>query len=235
MELRIAAHLSGDVHMQKFFLEGADIHSMTASSVFGVSDKDVTPEMRFRAKALNFGVLYGMGAHGFARSAGIPLEEARDFIEQYFARFPGVYAYMEKTKEFARAHGYVETMFGRRRYLPDVNSNTPQLRAAAERMAQNHPIQGSLADIVKMAMVKIWEEFSSSREDTRMLLQIHDELLFEVEDGKVEERGRAIKELMEHAISLVVPLQVDVRRGKNWDDVEKVLLPSPLVLKDGVE
>jgi len=234
MELRIAAHLSGDSTMQKFFLEGADIHTMTASSVFGVPSKDISPEMRFRAKALNFGVLYGMGAHGFARSAGIPLEEARDFIEQYFARFPGVYAFMEKTKEFARTHGYVETMFGRRRYLPDANSSTPQLRAAAERMAQNHPIQGSLADIVKMAMVKIQENLGFSEEDTRMLLQIHDELLFEIADDKVEERGRSIKELMEHITPLVVPLQVDVRKGKNWDDVEKVLLPSSLVPKSEI-
>ena len=235
MELRIAAHLSGDSRMQKFFLEGADIHTMTASSVFGVSNKDVSPEMRFRAKALNFGVLYGMGAHGFARSAGIPLEEARDFIEQYFTRFPGVYAYMEKTKEFARTHGYVETMFGRRRYLPDVNSSTPQLRAMAERMAQNHPIQGSLADIVKVAMVKIQEDLGFSGEDTRMLLQIHDELLFEIADDRVEERGRAIKELMEHITPLAVPLQVDARKGKNWDDVEKVLLPPSLVPKSDIE
>lgn len=235
MELRIAAHLSEDSEMQRFFLEGADIHTMTASSVFGVASKDVSPAMRFRAKALNFGVLYGMGAHGFARSAGIPLEEARDFIEQYFARFPRVYAFMEKTKEFARTHGYVETMFGRRRYLPDANSSTPQLRAAAERMAQNHPIQGSLADIVKMAMVKIQEDFGFSEEDTRMLLQIHDELLFEIADDKVGERGGAIKELMEHTTPLAVPLQVDVRKGKNWDDVEKVLLPPPLVPKSDIE
>ena len=224
MELRIVAHLSGDEQMRSFFRAKADIHVMTASSVFGVPENEVTSEMRFRAKALNFGVLYGMGAQGFAKSAGISFEEARAFIEQYFARFPGVYEYMEKTKEFARSHGYVETMFGRRRYLPEVNSNTPQLRAAAERMAQNHPIQGSLADIVKMAMVKIYEDLAFPKQTVRMLLQIHDELLFEIADGIVEEVSRSVKEVLENIWRLEVPLQVDVKKGKNWDGVEKVLL-----------
>ena len=224
MELRIAAHLSGDEQMRSFFRAKADIHVMTASSVFGVPEGKVTPEMRFRAKALNFGVLYGMGAQGFAKSAGIPFEEARDFIDQYFVRFPRVYEYMEETKEFARSHGYVETMFGRRRYLPEVNSSTPQLRAAAERMAQNHPIQGSLADIVKMAMVRIQEDLALPEQEARMLLQIHDELLFEIADGIVGKTGRSVKELLENIWRLEVPLQVDVKKGKNWDGVEKLLL-----------
>jgi len=224
MELRIAAHLSGDEQMRSFFRAKADIHAMTASSVFGVPEGEVTPEMRFRAKALNFGVLYGMGAQGFAKSAGIPFEEARDFIDQYFVRFPRVYEYMEETKEFARSHGYVETMFGRRRYLPEVNSSTPQLRAAAERMAQNHPIQGSLADIVKMAMVRIQEDLALPEQEARMLLQIHDELLFEIADGIVGKTGRSVKELLENIWRLEVPLQVDVKKGKNWDGVEKLLL-----------
>lgn len=228
MELRIAAHLSGDEQMSAFFKEGADIHTMTASTVFGVPAREVTPEMRFRAKALNFGVLYGMGAQGFAKSAGISTEEARDFIEQYFVRFPKVFEYMEKTREFARIHGYVETMFGRRRYLPEVNSSTPQLRAQAERMAINHPIQGSLADIVKMAMVKVQQTSSLLESSCRMLLQIHDELLFEIEDGIVEKRSRPIKLLMEGIWKLDVPLRVDVKKGKNWADVEKILLGDPL-------
>ena len=210
--------------MRSFFRAKADIHAMTASSVFGVPEGEVTPEMRFRAKALNFGVLYGMGAQGFAKSAGIPFEEARDFIDQYFVRFPRVYEYMEETKEFARSHGYVETMFGRRRYLPEVNSSTPQLRAAAERMAQNHPIQGSLADIVKMAMVRIQEDLALPEQEARMLLQIHDELLFEIADGIVGKTGRSVKELLENIWRLEVPLQVDVKKGKNWDGVEKLLL-----------
>ena len=224
MELRIAAHLSGDEQMRSFFRAKADIHVMTASSVFGVPEGEVTPEMRFRAKALNFGVLYGMGAQGFAKSAGISFDEARDFIEQYFVRFPKVYEYMEEIKEFARSHGYVETMFGRRRYLPDVNSSTPQLRAAAERMAQNHPIQGSLADIVKMAMVKIQEDLVFPEQKVRLLLQIHDELLFEIVDGIVEKTSRSVKELLENVWRLEVPLQVDVKKGKNWDGVEKLPL-----------
>ncbi len=224
MELRIAAHLSGDEQMRSFFRAKADIHVMTASSVFGVPEGKVTPEMRFRAKALNFGVLYGMGAQGFAKSAGISFDEARDFIEQYFVRFPKVYEYMEEIKEFARSHGYVETMFGRRRYLPDVNSSTPQLRAAAERMAQNHPIQGSLADIVKMAMVKIQENLVFPEQKVRLLLQIHDELLFEIVDGIVEKTSRSVKELLENVWRLEVPLQVDVKKGKNWNGVEKLPL-----------
>ena len=224
MELRIAAHLSGDEQMRSFFRAKADIHVMTASSVFGVPEGEVTPEMRFRAKALNFGVLYGMGAQGFAKSAGISFDEARDFIEQYFVRFPKVYEYMEEIKEFARSHGYVETMFGRRRYLPDVNSSTPQLRAAAERMAQNHPIQGSLADIVKMAMVKIQENLVFPEQKVRLLLQIHDELLFEIVDGIVEKTSRSVKELLENVWRLEVPLQVDVKKGKNWNGVEKLPL-----------
>ena len=226
MELRIAAHLSGDEHMSAFFKEGADIHTMTASTVFGVAARDVTPKMRFRAKALNFGVLYGMGAQGFAKSAGISIEEARDFIEQYFVRFPQVFEYMEKTKEFVRVNGYAETMFGRRRYLPEVHSSTPQLRAAAERMAINHPIQGSLADIVKMAMVKIQHSLLDAQ--CCMLLQIHDELLFEIKDGIVGERSRQIKQLMEGICRLQVPMSVDVKKGKNWGDVEKILLEDPL-------
>jgi len=224
MELRIAAHLSGDEHMRAFFREGADIHQMTAATVFGVAPQEVSPEMRFRAKALNFGVLYGMGAQGFARAAGIPMEDARSFIEQYFVRFPRVLEFMEQTKEFAKSHGYVETMFGRRRYLPEVNSSTPSLRAAAERMAVNHPVQGSLADMVKMAMVKIQESVALSDARGAMLLQIHDELLFEIADGIVEEASRPVKELMEKIVELQVPLRVDVKKGKNWADVEKILL-----------
>jgi len=144
--------------MRELFDVGEDIHRMTAAEVFGILRSEVTEEMRFRAKALNFGILYGMGAKGFARSASISMEEAEDFIENYFVRFPQILEYMEQTKEFARLHGYVETMFGRKRFVPEIHSNTPQLRAAAERMAINHPIQGSVADIMKMAMVKIKEE-----------------------------------------------------------------------------
>ena len=186
------AHLSGDEQMRSFFSSGADIHIMTAAMVFGVSDKEVTEEMRFRAKALNFGVLYGMGAQGFAKSASIPVDDARDFIEQYFIRFPKIYEYMEKAKESSRREGYVETMFGRRRYLPEANSNTPQLRAAAERMAQNHPIPGSLADIVKMPMVEIGQNHALSGQTVRMLLHIHDECLFEVSDCVLEETSRVV-------------------------------------------
>ena len=222
MELRIVAHLSGDKQMRLFFSSGADIHKMTAAAVFGVSEKEVTDEMRFRAKALNFGVLYGMGAQGFAKSASISIDDARDFIEQYFVRFPKIYEYMEKAKESSRSHGYVETMFGRRRYLPEANSNTPQLRAASERMAQNHPIQGSVADIVKMAMVELDQTLALPKQRARMLLQIHDELLCEIADDIVEETSRSVKTLLENICQLEVSLQVDVKKGKNWGIMEKV-------------
>jgi DNA polymerase I len=224
MELRIAAHVSGDPQMSKFFEDGADIHQMTAATVFGVSANEVSSEMRFRAKSLNFGVLYGMGAQGFAKSAGISQEEARDFIEQYFIRFPKIQEYMEEVKEQARSQGYVATMMGRRRYLPEIHSRTAQLRAAAERMAINHPIQGSLADIVKVAMIKIDAELEPLGEEVRMLLQIHDELLFEIQDGILEKKGKWIQECMEEVCRLDVPVRVDIKKGINWSDTEKVIL-----------
>ncbi|HZX49655.1 MAG TPA: DNA polymerase [Candidatus Paceibacterota bacterium] len=223
MELRIAAHIAGDKRMQQFFREGADIHRMTASTVFGMAPGEVTDQMRFRAKALNFGVLYGMGVQGFAKSAGIPTQEARDFIENYFVRFPQLHEYMEHMKEFAREHGYVETIMGRRRYIPEIHSIAPQLRSAAERMAINHPIQGSLADIVKMAMVRIEEQLPDPQGKRSMLLQVHDELLFEIADGIMEEIIGPIRRIMEQAGKLDVPVRVDVKKGKNWNDVEKVL------------
>jgi DNA polymerase I-like protein with 3'-5' exonuclease and polymerase domains len=222
MELRIAAHISGDPQMREFFAQGADIHRMTAAAVFGVPGEEVSDEMRFRAKALNFGVLYGMGAGGFAKSAGITQEEARDFIEQYFVRFPKIYEYMEETKAIAREQGYVETLLGRRRYIPEIHSSTPQLRAAAERMAINHPIQGTLADITKMAMVKVAEELKPEAGKVRMLLQIHDELLFEIRSGMIHQIGQQIQQLMEEILTFEVPVVVDVKQGVSWGEMKKL-------------
>ncbi|MDO8577387.1 MAG: DNA polymerase [Candidatus Wildermuthbacteria bacterium] len=214
IELRVASHVAKEEKMQEFFREQKDIHTMTASEVFGIPVKDVKPDMRYRAKALNFGVLYGMGARGFARSAAIPLEEAQMFIENYFLRFPRIADYMEDTIQFAEEHGYVETLLGRKRYIPDITSETPVLKAAAERAAINHPIQGTAADIMKLAMVNVYEAIPEQK--ARMILQIHDELLFEVPSGTMRKTLEEIREIMEKAFPLEVPLTVDVSTGENW-------------------
>lgn len=219
MELRLAAHIADDKKMKEYFKEGEDIHKMTAAEVFAVAPDKVTKDMRFRAKALNFGVLYGMGAQGFARSANIPREEAQAFIENYFLRFPQIREYIENTKEFARKNGYVKTILGRKRFIPEIASTNPQLRAQAERMAINHPIQGSAADIIKMAMVEI--HYNLKPITYNLLLQIHDELLFEIEDDKIEGTYPLIKDIMEGIYSLSVPLRVDVSYGHSWGELEK--------------
>ena len=220
MELRLAAHIAKEEKMRKIFQAGQDIHRMTAAEVFGIPADQVLDEMRYRAKALNFGVLYGMGARGFAQSAKIPFEEAQQFIDAYFVRFPKIAAYIEQTKEFVKEKGYAETLFGRKRYLPDIHSFTPPIRAAAERAAVNFPIQGAAADIMKMAMVKVFEECESDR--CRMLLQIHDELLFEIANDIVKESAFKIRQIMEEVVSLSVPLPVLVKTGLTWGDMERV-------------
>ena len=212
MELRLAAHIADDKKMKEYFKDGEDIHKMTASEVFGVDPDKITKDMRFRAKALNFGVLYGMGASGFAKSANISRQEAQGFIDNYFTRFPAIREYISKTEEFARKNGYVETLLGRRRYIPEMTSSHPGLRAQAERMAINHPIQGTAADIIKMAMVAI--------PIPKLLLQIHDELLFEIEDDKIEETYPKIKDIMESVYKLTVPLSVDVSVGPSWGELK---------------
>ncbi len=218
MELRIAAHLSGDKKMREYFEAGEDIHTMTAAEVFGIAKEEVTKDMRFRAKALNFGVLYGMGAAGFARSAGIGRDEAQVFIESYFARFPGIWEYIEGTKNFVRKNGYAETLLGRRRYLPEINSKNPPLRAQAERMAMNHPIQGTSADITKLAMIEIGYQLPAT--SYQLLLQIHDELLFEIADDKIKETVPKVKNIMENVSKLVIPLKVDVSAGPSWGELK---------------
>jgi DNA polymerase I-like protein with 3'-5' exonuclease and polymerase domains/5'-3' exonuclease len=220
VELRVAAHIAKEEKMLQIFKANEDIHRMTASVIFGIPANQVSDEMRYRAKALNFGVLYGMGARGFAESAKIPTEEAQQFIDDYFMRFPRIALYIEQTKEFVKEKGYAETILGRRRYLPDINSFTPQIRAGAERAAVNFPVQGTAADIMKMAMVRVFKECES--EGCRMLLQIHDELLFEVADDIVEESARNIKKIMEEVVLLSIPLPVQVKTGLTWGDMKRV-------------
>lgn len=222
IQLRLAAHMSGDKKMIEAFRRGVDIHALTAAEVEGVAIDAVTPEMRREAKTLNFGVLYGMGARAFAESAGIPHEKAKRFIEKYFNDFSGLRAFLDGLVEGARRNGYVETLFGRRRYIPELQSPYIRVRMEGERMAINMPIQGTDADIMKLAMNAIYKEIleKNPRTDIRPVLQIHDELVFEVTKGREEEFQHTIKKIMENIVALNVPVIVDSRSGHTWGGLQ---------------
>ena len=222
IELRIVASLANDQEMIAAFSKNEDIHTHTASEIWGVPHEKVTPEMRRAAKAVNFGIVYGIGPQGLAEGAGISFNEARDFIKKYFAAYSGIKNYLDETKALARSLGYVETLFHRRRYLPEIVSEIPQVRAAAERMAINMPVQGTAADIIKMAMIKVDVILRKMPEKIRMLLQVHDELVFEVREDFVRDAGRLIRDLMETTYKLKVPIKVDVEVGQNWGEMEKI-------------
>ncbi|KXU79088.1 DNA polymerase I [Aeromonas enteropelogenes] len=218
IELRIMAHLSGDKGLLTAFAEGKDIHKATAAEVFGVELDAVTSDMRRSAKAINFGLIYGMSAFGLAKQLGIGRAEAQKYMDLYFERYPGVLEYMERTRQQAEAQGYVETLFGRRLYLPDIKSRNAGLRKAAERAAINAPMQGTAADIIKRAMINVdgWIR-GIEDESIRMLMQVHDELVFEIREEKLEEYIAIIKEKMSSAAELHVPLVVEAGTGDNWD------------------
>jgi DNA polymerase-1 len=219
IELRIMAHLSSDEGLLKAFDAGADVHRATAAEVFGVAPAQVTGEQRRSAKAINFGLIYGMSAFGLARQLGIARGAAQEYIDLYFARYPGVRTYMEATRVQARERGYVETVFGRRLYLPDINSSNQQRRAAAERTAINAPMQGTAADIIKRAMIGLHAWITSqSALDITMIMQVHDELVFEIAEADVEPARAPIMEAMAGAAELKVPLLVDIGVGSNWDE-----------------
>jgi len=221
VELRLTASISGDKKMIKAFLDGADIHTQTAAEINKVSLDNVTSEMRRQAKAINFGVLYGQGPHGLSEVANISYAEAREFIDVYFSAFNGVKKFIDQIIEKAEEKGYVETLFGRRRYLSDINSNNPQIKKAAERMAINAPIQGTAADMIKIAMAKVQDKIDKGYEkEVKMLLQVHDELIFEVKENLVEKVSLEIKEIMEQVIKLKVPIVADVKAGDNWGEME---------------
>ena len=219
VELRLLAHLSGDAELTRRFREGEDIHVATACAVFGVDPAGVTSELRRRAKVINFGILYGMSPFGLSRELGIGGKEARGYIDQYFRRYPGVHRYIEELKERARRDGCVHTILGRRRVLRDIDSRNKVLREAAERMAINTPIQGSAADIIKMAMIRVDREFRHRRMRAGLVLQIHDELIAEAPASEAPEVERLLKDAMEGVASLSVPLTVSVSRGKHWGEV----------------
>jgi DNA polymerase-1 len=218
IELRIMAHLSGDEGLLQAFAQGEDIHRATAAEVFGVDHERVSQEQRRAAKAINFGLIYGMSAFGLARQLGIDRGAAQQYVDRYFARYPGVKAFMDQTRQRARERGYVETLFGRRLYVPEINSQNNQRRQYAERTAINAPMQGTAADIIKRAMIAVHRWIGSSSLEVRMIMQVHDELVFEVAEPDVDTAQQRIRDLMTAAAKLAVPLVVDIGVGGNWQE-----------------
>ncbi|TFW39217.1 DNA polymerase I [Pseudomonas putida] len=218
IELRIMAHLAKDEGLLHAFRNDLDVHRATAAEVFGVALEDVTTDQRRSAKAINFGLIYGMSAFGLAKQIGVDRKQSQDYIDRYFARYPGVLAYMERTRAQAAEQGFVETLFGRRLYLPDINAKNPALRKGAERTAINAPMQGTAADIIKRAMVKVDNWLSESGLDARVILQVHDELVLEVREDLVQQVKDEIRQHMSQAAQLDVPLLVEAGVGANWDE-----------------
>ena len=216
IELRIMAHLSQDKHLVEAFRNGIDIHSATAEKIFGVAHEEVTPDQRRVAKTANFGIMYGISSFGLAQRLGISRTEAKKLIDDYFAAFPAIRAFIDDTVAAARENGYVETLFGRRRYLPDINSKNATVRALAERNAVNAPIQGTAADIIKMAMINVDRKLTEASLKSKMVLQIHDELLFDVPEEETRTLMKVVKDCMENVMELSVPLTVECNYGKNW-------------------
>ena len=217
IELRIMAHISGDPGLLKAFAEGMDVHRATASEVFGIEPDAVTSEQRRYAKTINFGLIYGMGAFGLASNLGIERSAATTYIERYFQRFAGVKRYMDETKASAKAKGYVETLFGRRIYLPEINGGNGPRRSGAERQAINAPMQGTAADLVKLAMIAVQQRLDDERRATRMIMQVHDELVFEVPEAELDWARETVPKVMADVAELKVPLLAEVGVGPNWD------------------
>src|SRR5213596_1324839 len=220
IELRLLAHLSGDPAFVEAFEQGGDIHRQTAAIIFGVAQDQVTPEMRARAKTINFGTIYGQGAFALSRQLGITQDDAKRFIEQYFTRFAGVRAWLDRTVAEAREKGYVETLFGRRRYIPELKDRNYNIRAFGERTATNSPLQGSAADLIKIAMIRIHAALPQAELRSQMVLQVHDELVFEIPEGERSVAGALVKREMEGVAGLRVPLVVSIGAGKNWIDAK---------------
>lgn len=220
IELRLAAHIAKDASFLHAFRDGADIHRRTAAEMWGIDEESVTKAQRYAAKAINFGILYGIGPRALARSAGVTFDEAKEFIARYFVAHPGIAEYLDATKLQAHANGFVTTLFGRRRYLPEMHSGMPQLVAAGERMAINMPIQGTQADIIKKAMITIDAWLQSSGIDAAMIAQVHDELVFDVAKSDVDVLSQGIRERMATVIDLDVPLVVDIDVADSWGDME---------------
>jgi DNA polymerase-1 len=220
IDLRVLAHLSQDTGLLGAFSNDEDIHTATAVQLFGVDTAGVTPDMRRLAKTVNFGVIYGMSGYGLEQATELSRQKADQFITAYFEKYPAVKEYLESTKKKAREQGYVETILGRRRAIPEVGSSNRQLREAGERMAINMPVQGTSADIIKVAMVKLDSEMAKRHLKSKLLLQVHDELIFEVPEAELAEMSRLVPRIMATALGLSLPLKVDVKTGKNWGQLE---------------
>ena len=216
IELRILAHISGDAAMQEIFRTGGDIHRSTAARIYGMPPEMITPRLRSSAKAVNFGIVYGIGAYSLSRDIGVTVKEAEAFIQSYLDSFPGVRQYMDDTIAFGKEHGYVATLFGRRRALPELTSSNFNVRALGERMAMNTPIQGTAADVIKLAMVRVWQRLRDERLTARLILQVHDELIVEAPLEEADKAAQILGEEMEHAVNFAVPLTADVTRGHTW-------------------
>ncbi|MDD4985426.1 MAG: DNA polymerase I, partial [Dehalococcoidales bacterium] len=221
IDLRALAHLSRDAGLLQAFSRDEDIHAATASQLFGVDASVVTPDMRRLAKTVNFGVIYGMSDYGLEQATELSRQEAAQFITSYFEKYPGVRDYLESTKKQARELGYVQTLLGRKRFIPEIKSSNRQVREAAERMAINMPVQGTSADIIKVAMVNLYREMTERRLKSKMLLQVHDELIFEVPAEEMDVMRRLVPQVMSTALVLGVPLKVDIKAGSNWGEMEK--------------
>jgi len=217
IELRIMAHLSGDENLRHAFAQGLDVHRATAGEIFSVDPKDVSSEQRRYAKVINFGLIYGMSAFGLAGNLGIERSAATAYIDRYFQRYPGVKRYMDDTRALAKSQGYVETVFGRRLWLPEINSPNGPRRAAAERAAINAPMQGTAADLIKLAMIAVQAELDRSGRATRMIMQVHDELVLEVPHEELDWAREAVPRIMAGVAELSVPLLAEVGAGSNWE------------------
>jgi DNA polymerase-1 len=222
IELRVLAHVADIPQLRQAFVNGDDIHAITASEMFGVPVEGMDPMVRRRAKAINFGIIYGISAFGLANQLSIPREEAAEYIKTYFRRFPGIRDYMDHVKQFVKQHGYIETVFGRRLWFPRISSPNPSERAFQERAAINAPIQGAAADIIRRAMIRIPDALAQSRLSARMLLQVHDELIFEAPAAEAEATMAVVRRVMEKApepaVRFGVPIQVDARAASNWEE-----------------
>jgi len=226
IELRVLAHISGDPVLKEAFHEDQDIHTRTAAEVFQVPMDQITGEMRRRAKAVNFGIVYGISDFGLSRDLGITRKEAKLYIDSYFARYRGVADYLNRVVTEAKEKGYVTTILNRRRYLPDLFSSNYNVRSFGERAAMNTPIQGSAADIIKVAMVEVFKLLEDRGYRSKMILQVHDELIFDVVSDELETLPKEIKKLMENALPLDVPLKVDLKWGKDWYHMQKLEIKS---------
>ena len=216
IELRILAHVTGDEHMQNAFRSGEDIHRSTAAKIYGIPQSEVTPRLRSSAKAINFGIMYGKGAYSLSKDIGVSVKEADAFLKNYLAAFPKVDGYMEKTIADAKDRGYVSTLFGRRRALPELSSSNRNIRASGERMARNTPIQGTAADVIKLAMVRVWRRLRDEKMESRLILTVHDELIVEAPEAEAAKAASILREEMEGCVHYAVPLSTEVHEGKNW-------------------